>query len=483
MTDHIFTGYWWEAGSPEKKQPGTLQIEPDGRCGLSLIEGFDLFTEQTEDGFGSLGERHLDIVHGYAGDTEITLIDCYSNNTNIDLFTGKINSQHIRARKALVGIHLEDQNSNEFRSCRIQLENFHHWAMKGKSTTGLNTDGQKVTVSFKDEKSIPFDADGCSFTMDTVSNLNFRRNSRQFPSVLGETSTTLHIDSHGLRSENGFDDLASAILDLLSLARDEPSSIIQQILVHDESCRTALPIFDQAGALAFDENGKPLVEYTVMHRSATVHTQRVFTSISKSPSRSESKPFLFTAADMPLGEVLPKWLDLRRKVRTSTDMLFSLLYARPRYTEIRMLVAAAAAEALSRSLDKDVLPMLPFDFDRLCTASLGAIDPRDHGRFLSVFRNEPNYRDRVLHLTCIPHPSAVDIVIPDREKWADDLRDARHGLAHGLQDRARTGNIGLLYERTIYLIYLVLMHELGFSEAVQVRAAESNQYLVARMGR
>ncbi len=141
-------------------------------------------------------------------------------------------------------------------------------------------------------------------------------------------------------------------------------------------------------------------------------------------------------------------------------------------------MAAAAAETLSRCLTPDAIPMTPFDFDRLRTKALDAIEPNDHERFLTAFRNEPNYRDRVLDLARIPAPEAIDAIIPEREIWANNLRDVRHGIAHGLVGRGTGIDISLLYERTTYVIYLVLMEALGLPNSVQLRAAKGNQYLM-----
>lgn len=483
MSEQSYTGFWWEDGAATEQQPGTLTIAADGKAELDLIRGFDLFTgrKEIESGgitFESFDERPIKVLHGVADNKEFTLLGCRSSHVQLNSLTGKPDKQTLRVRRVLIGIHLKDSGQPVFKSCTLQIENMQTWLQQGRPIFRPKFEEGEAQLFISTEKSASFQTHGCSFRTEMTASFRLPQERRNVSTAIGTVASTLYIDSGEPRSDNGFDDLLKAVVDLLTFARNEPCAVIRQTLVHQDPETFHLPMFDDSGEIIVDNDGRPQIEETSEWMEAEVHAQRVFTPDSDIRVPSSSHKFLFTAADMPFEEILPKWLELRQKVQRSTDMLFGLLYGRPRYAETRMLIIAAAAETLSRCLNEDAIPMTPFDFDRLRTRALGAIDPSDRDRFLSAFRNEPNYRDRIHDLARIPYPAAVDAIIPDRDTWANNLRDARHGLAHGLAGRGADINISLLYERTTYLIYLVLMHELGFSDAIQLRAAQSNQYLM-----
>ena len=170
---------------------------------------------------------------------------------------------------------------------------------------------------------------------------------------------------------------------------------------------------------------------------------------------------------------------LRHQIKIAANMLFSLINNEPAYVQTQLLVVAVATEAMSRELRPNAIPMAPRDFERLLHQALKTLDPGDRERFEGLVRNEPTYRDRLLDVASIPAQAAVHLVIPDREQWVSQLRDVRNGLAHGLaREMGELEELHRLYLRTRFLLYLVMMSELGLSEAVQVRAVRANEILI-----
>ena len=82
-------------------------------------------------------------------------------------------------------------------------------------------------------------------------------------------------------------------------------------------------------------------------------------------------------------------------------------------------------------------------------------------------------------MASIPAQEAVRLLISNLEVWSGNLRDVRNGLAHGLaRQLGDIHELHVLYERTKYLLNLVLMSEIGMSDDVRIRAVRNNEYLM-----
>ena len=264
-----------------------------------------------------------------------------------------------------------------------------------------------------------------------------------------------------------------AIVDLLTLASDRPCAVISQRLVGQPIPVTYPNMIDggKIGTLTREETPE-----------AAVYARRTVT-VSPDAKELHLHDFLFTCQDMPFEELVVRWLDVRRRVVRATNMLFSLKYSKPGFLQTQVLTAAVSAEALSRCLtDPNAVPMPTRDFDsmvRELRIAIGRMRDEDRKRFEGLLRNEIGYRDRLNDVASMPPQAVVAKIIPDVEVWAKELMNVRNGIAHGLdQSYSEPRNLFLLLQRTQYLIYLVLMTELGLPEPVLDRAVEANQYLM-----
>lgn len=475
MTAQTFSGYWWRVEAPSDQQPGTLTIASDGSVTLELIKGFDQRKRTPHPNGGGVsitsGQSRIDVIHGVTTTgQEITLVDCLIKHQNLAMVVPT--QQRISAHAALIGLHLDSADDEAFETCYLRIENLRSWMAIGEYDIVIheNKRDKSATVRAPEPVSVQFEDFTITAEMHTSPfNYSGTRDGAEFTS---ETIVTLSITSATARSHRGFHEITMALVDLLTLASNRPCGIISQNLVCVDREQYSVPELD---------------EHTHQIRSATkerkvtasVHTRRTVTA---APTEKELQhhDFLFTCSDNPFDQLVGKWLELRKQVRFATNMLFSLQYSRPTFIQTQLLVAAVAAEAMSRCLRPDAKPMMPRDFDRMVQKVLRAlegIDQADRERFHRLIRNEPNYRDRLIDIASMPPQEVVEKVIPDIGMWADELKEARHGLAHALQGRGTDVNLFLLLQRTLYLIYLVLMTELGLSEAVQMRAVEDNQYL------
>ncbi|MFD9668523.1 HEPN domain-containing protein [Rhodococcus sp. NPDC059968] len=474
MNSQTFSGYWWCSDDRDNRQPGTLTIASDGTVALQLIEGFDLqqYTSLPDGSIGiGEGRTRIDVIHGATtAGKDITLLDCLIRRYNMGL--GTPTEQRLSARYALVGLHLEDADAEVFDSCRLRLENLRTWMAIGEYKTTHEEDGRELSATVTTPEPVTVKWEDFTIKADmsaTPFNYAATRDEATFSS---RGAVTLTITADTPRSYRGFHEVTMAIVDLLTLASDRACGVINQRLVGQPQ-PVSYPDVNEDGTI-----GTQIVEESP---EAAVYARRTVTAI---PDEKElhHHDFLFTCQDMPFEELVVRWLDLRKRIVRATNMLFSLKYSKPGFLQTQVLTAAVSAETLSRCLtDPKAVPMATPDFEYMVRELRIAIDRMpedDRKRFEGFLRNECKYRDRLNDVASMPPQAVVAKIIPDVEAWAQELTNVRNGLAHGLdQSYSEPENTFLLLQRTQYLIYLVLMTELGLPEPVLDRAVDANQYL------
>lgn len=146
-------------------------------------------------------------------------------------------------------------------------------------------------------------------------------------------------------------------------------------------------------------------------------------------------------------------------------------YARPTFTEVRLLMIAITAETLHQSIREEETELPPELFADLRARVLASLEDADERRWVKMrLRNAPSFLERLTSLASIPSEAAVTAVIPDIDLWSRALRDARNNLAHTGNDDSDE-DIFILENITASLLTLVLMCELGLTEETQDRAA------------
>jgi len=464
MTDEVWRGHWWLPGQADNQQPGTLTVTKEGVITLEIIGGFDLRTRvPLPSGVGytsTMEDKPVLILYGRSKSTDITLIGC-TTTAGDELLGGPRWFHKMDALRALIGVHLDNLNAPVFRKAYIRLENLFTWAQ----LRGLE---HSFTIEGSTEPTARIlNPDSVSVTVEEIlievalrsSSFRFERR-RDSASVVGDSTAVLTLTPMEPTSYQGLDDITKAMMDLLTLASGEASGVISRTLIL-KSPRLVRRGPDDPDPLHVD------VEAELVGR--LVHTAH------PDEAPQEAHRFLFTCANKPFDELVSTWLPLWRKTRAVCSLLFGLKYARPTFAETRVLSAAVACEAVHRSL-YDSLAMPKKEFRDLLKAVLDVVDDEKKTWVRSRFRNEPSYKERVLDLASRPAQDAVDFIIPDRDKWAKNLRDVRDGLAHTAGHDSAGIHKYDLAEVTTYLLYLVLMNELGLPAETQLAAVQNNYY-------
>lgn len=452
MTVKSWRGMWWLPEAPDAQAPGQLVVEADGACRLEIVGSLDLETVAAERApmrrSGARGDR-VAAIHGMARGTPITLVDCFT--TTSDGFLASSRSyQDIHVHEALIGAHV-GHGEAAFSSAIVELENLTSWLAPSDIVKGID-DGEGEHAVTQRPPDISCIVDGWTITARGLAQPFQTNQKRSRLSVEGEVSTYLVLTPAAPAAPAEFHGMVHELTDLITLAAGEPSGQISLTLIHREP------------TIMHENDGTPFEMATrVESFGARIHTAK------PEDAATADWRFLFTCGDRPYEELVADWLGIRRRAPEACNVYFGLRYARPRYTETRLLLAAITAEALHKALVNPAA-LSDEDIEQFRAANRDAVLNEQQCKVAKKLRTTPTFRERAVDLAGKPDAEAVSQVIPDIGEWAARLTGARNNLAHtgnGTSDE----DIFHLEWVTSSLIALVLMAELGLSVETQRRAA------------
>ena len=458
MTEKTWHGFWWLPGREDRSIPGTLHVQDSGQTRLTLIGGFDL--EQAAR--APIDDNEIGgalTVLGLCGSVKITLIGGYASLSHG--WPESPDYQEVSGSRALVGAHVRASDP-VFASVMFTLENFGTFLARPAFDRTAVLSGESSSVVYRPIDKIAFSADGWQFQTYTYFPGFQARDRRGSHVVEGTAREVLIATAEAPRPLTDFDEITKAFMDLLTLASGQACGVTEM----------GLDLAKDKNAVYLPSDGR---SYTVVEEyGPRVHTAR------PNDLSQQSRRFRFTCSDMSFEELTRAWLPLRRRASSATNLLFGLYYARPGFTETRLLSAAVVAESLHATLFGNPLRWDKEKFKSLRAAINGSIaDPQQRAWVKARIKNQTSFRERLTQLAAHPNQHAVAALVGDADKWAKKVVDARNGLAHTGADTNKNGDIFELTEVTLFLASLVLMEELGFSGDVQVEAFERHDYLFA----
>jgi len=418
-------GYWWLPGLPDDVAAGQLVVDDDtGRCHLELVGSLDLRTAAVLENFGdedakAIEQERVHVVHGRVRGKPVTLLNCYAGAADGVVHGGR-SFMDIVVQEALLGAHVEHEEP-AFRYAIVEIENLTGWlGIDDVITRDRDEDGEKAVVGRADD--LTAEVNGWRIVARRVPKPFQVGRSHARATVGGSIDGFLVLHPTEPRPLRDFHGVVLKIMDLLTLASGRPCGQIALTLIHrdDEVVR------DRDGS-------RFVIDTRVESFGGRIHTAR--------PEEASPRDwdFLFRRADLPFEQLVPAWIQLRRATADACNVFFGLRYARPTFTEARLLLVSTVAQALHAGLRGP---------------------------------EAVTYRTRLIELSQIPDAEAVHSVITDVETWSKDLLRARNSLAHTGNDDARSDIFELEWV-TSSLLSLVFMAELGLPADVQRRAAST----------
>ena len=448
---HEWSGLWWLPDAPDECVPGVLRYDRDGGVTLSLIGTFeDRIMTEVSPGVTAVheGSRTWKVMHGVAEKREITLLGCIPTSTN-RAFGARVKSpdkQTVRAQTALVGVHAADDDDALFAAAQVSIENLGRWAgvevFSGfiGAPEGKRFDGSG-SISAKPLESTSVLVDGTEFTLDHL------RNPPHFDECRGRTTARMRDTVYcQVAPSTGFSFAeatvcAKSLQDLISLATHRAAGLIWlRLRLTNEGPGAERHLGDRYVHVLYS----PAV---VGERDAKV---------------IEHHKMFFTCDAIAFEAIIPRWCEIRDRLKAAMDLILALRYSPAQYLESRLLMAAGAAEALHRALGIEARPMPGAEFRKMRDAMLELAPEGQRERLKGAIRNDVSLRDRLHDLADRPDAQAVSELVPDLDRWARRTVKARNDLAH----RGDTPNHSMeelvaVVEATTGVVILNLLHEMG----------------------
>lgn len=452
-------GWWWRPNDPEARRPGTLRLDVESGVTLELLGGFSITTEETLPG-GVIQRTPADdpfpILHGESLDEPVTLVGCVPIGTRAGFFGGDIGSQTVTANRAYLGIHLGSVDEPVFSRAAFELEYLLGWSW-APGLPLVQTEGPAPSDGIDLIAPRTASVGPLEITLEHLKNESVRHRQRLSARAHARTEwARVTVVSDAAQSVSAFDAVVKALMDLITIAAQAPAGVIGQLV------------------LTAGDDGRGDGSRVEVHGKDT-HLVKP----DEGDDDERYVRYLFTLADAPWQELIPRWMQLHSQCRFPISMLAGLFYSPGGYSDVQLLITAAAAEGLHRELH-DKAPLSEAKFTDLRRRIKGAIVRADRSYVFQRLHNQMSFRERLLNLLTIPDHQAVQQLIQDPAQWADLIRDARNGVAHALKpERTEDGHTLVFHARTATrgLISVFLMHELALSEEAQRQAASHPSFV------
>lgn len=462
-----FIGAWWLSTRPDDQQKGILTYSPGEGLRLSLIGHFPdgLYREKPhrthED---SRNDDPWRVIHGAVDGKAITLLECIPTHTS-ERFGADVPSpahQTIRARTALIGIHIPDAEEPIFSALEVCIENYGRWLgeVNVDSCTNMDAHGRSTSGKIEINPHKPKTLQLHEAKIESLHRVEtqIRYWTKSGLEAMASDTPSLMITPETPRSLARIIREVRVIESLMTFASLRPSSAIWLRAQIDEA---APPIFNQPYPLE-------RVKILYLPRSLT----------DRHEPTSRSKEFLFRCSDIPFDEAIPNWFRLQNRHKSTIARLTALIYFPKRFVEDLVLEAVEIAEAFHRQLGIDKPPFNKKEFDKYRKQVLAGLPLKYQERFKQELRNQLSLRDRLTHLAEQLDPEVASALLPSIEEWAQNATRARNHLTHtGEAPNRSLEMLDAIAGVTRAVVILILLQKMGLSKEGQLSLLQSGSPL------
>lgn len=465
-----WSGMWWLPGTPDEQVPGVLRYDVEGGLSLSLIGTFeDRIMSNPSPGVTAFheGSRTWDVIHGAAEQREITLLGCYPTNSRrtIGARVRTPDKQTIAAITALIGVHVASEDEAAFSAAEVSVEDLGHWGASSIFEEVLSAPDGRLdgsgTISVKPVPAQSVVVDRTKFTLGHRHTLPFFDQRRGGTVGRVRDTTFLRVDPAERYSLEDAKNFARLVQDLIALATHRAAGVIWLRL-----------------KLAEESADSPSTRGPWDRHADVIYSPpKVGTHDAKSV---EPRRTFFTCNDLPFEEIIPRWCEVRERLRPALNMMLGLRYAPAQYIENNLLTAAGAAEVFHRGLKIDEPPIPRDEFKPMREAMLEHVPEEHRGRIKGSLRNDPTLRERLHALAARPDQEAMSSLVPDVDRWARRTTQARNDLAHeGQTPNHSFEELIAIVDVTTAVVILNLLNEVGLPGEQQRKVIQEHPQLRA----
>lgn len=454
-------GHWWLPEAPDRKMAGWLRYEPGEGLTLTLIGGFedDRWVEVAPGVHSLSGDRRtFEVIHGQAGDTEITLFDSDATRTvnNIFGFQGPT-EQTVTSVTALIGVHVQGQDDTHFAKVHCLIEDSWLWSSRQamQAQASLNEERTNFTgeasMEMKPVDEVRAEADGWDFKLAHWLILPTFDHTRGAAIGRMEDSVVFTVSRDETFSYAEVQSLLLALQDLLALATGRGPSILWFIL-----------------RVADDESEQPARQVDVFTRSRGTGDPK-----AKALDRRE---LVFSLEDIPFGEVIPRWWEVRERFRASCNMTLGSRYGGSGYLETMLTTAVTAAESFHKDLGEPA-PVPKAVMDELVGKAVDAM-PEDRKQWIkNVIPRGHSLRQRLDRLADRLPEKCRARLLPNAAAWAKAAKEARNDLSHSGKTDEDMRRLYAIMRITRAVVLLNILIEVGLPEDRLLKALSENSQL------
>lgn len=421
-------GQWWIPGKKRSKSAtGTLKYTPMRRGELNVF-GNDLEN----------GKFQEPVIYGDTTEGQVTLYDVVQDSSTWFGRSGQY-AQKLSCDILIKGGHFP--RNCRFKRADIHVKHLDEWARLGKyvplspAVRKLVPNAQSGSIFQKAPSVNATLPDGSEVTLgvglgETFSGTKTSLRARHYLSIAFPTAKTV---------DKIIDDYARPLCNLITLATDEPSSLVELVVLE----RSGVPLSPKRFQVSVN-----------VGISSSEHSRLT------SPGTQ-----IIRFQDFSFARQLATWFKLDQELRGIHGLISGLQSTVNMTVENRILNAVTAAEALHRATFANTRTKVDFK-NKHTKIWLGQFPANEQNLIrsrLNGYINEPSLGDRLSGLTR-KAGVAFEELVPDISQWMKIVKETRNALTHqeGRPKVALTVvQMYWLAESVAILVQMCLMVDLG----------------------
>ena len=439
--DDSFEGEWWQAANPELRIGGILE----------LCDKFELRL------WGTIGDKGFpplkagfdsQIFHGQSLGNSLTLFDGHLPSTRVSSGGGSV--VLFRIPLAFIGSYwLDDKEEAKFDRVCANIDNLVEWSNQ-RRMVGRHPTGKTVLEYTRPDPAVAT-IDGTTITLSEGLATRERIYSAQW-----DVEANLNLE---LATPEDVHEIDYKYI--------RPFRYLLNLATGSASAAGRLRVANPAH---LDDPSLRWLDTYVYGRNRPV---------AKAIEPSLSANMLFTLQDIDFAKVVPRWYQLVEQLGIACDLLFSINAPENIFVGNQMFNVASAAEGIHQRLYPEADKKSP-EYKRRLNEILSAV-PEAHSSWLKASLQSSHRLTFAQRLDQLIDRagSAVHPFVGDRAKWIKCVKDIRNQIAHALRERysfeTDVVKLAWLTATVDVLLRIVLLRELGFSDAECVTMADKNR--------
>ncbi|HGM8505708.1 TPA: HEPN domain-containing protein [Pseudomonas aeruginosa] len=448
------TGYFWLAGSSEKKIPGTLTIADGGKIDLEVLGNFE--TESNE----SLDDAVLGRVIGVVEDDGlITLEDCFYKIKNMAF--GGIATSKVHVNSAMSGAEWEKDEEVKFESVSFSVDCLDEWVGISGIKVEHDWEARTASINYSPIEKISAQLDN-GMTLEVCFGYTLPGSPAITEAKITQ-NTYFKLRSEELRDLEEFITVIGQVMNLMCFAMDEV------VTVKNISAKT--PEIQRSF-----QNGDSVQVPISIYYESSFHPEKI-------PNKKwHDMLFSFGAIKSNFGEIVNNWLKAYDYMSPALSLYFSTKKGAQKYLDGKFLALAQGLETYHRRTSTETL-MSAESFETL-VAEVMENCPPDHAEWLKGRLTHGNEINLGKRLKRIVEPFKAHLgTSGERSKLLRSIVDTRNYLTHyseNLKDTAATGReLWRLCIKMEVIFNLHFLKVIGFTDE-EIDAVVKNCYPLNR---